>query len=201
LLGFSLWEGAYWGIWGRWSPSLIDWTQDEIALTTMFLFALPLLSAALLLTRLAARAQTLTPPDLRLSPAGFGVLMIAALSLLLVRIAQEVYTDPTVIPVILAIMTGCGAVLWFRRPEKGDIIMDTYVPVRTPAWRWLGSAGIIFISSTVFFYSLPLLNILGYNQLSLMEFGFAAVGFLWFPIIAIIIGGRAVDRQMSRLNT
>ena len=53
----------------------------------------------------------------------------------------------------------------------------------------------IFAGSTIVAYRLPLVELFGLNQFSLMTLGFAGVGLGWLPLIAMVLGVQALDRQ------
>jgi hypothetical protein len=84
--------------------------------------------------------------------------------------------------------------------RPGRTSLDDHIPPSPLSWRWIALTVLIFAGATVLAYNLPLLDIAGYNQLSLMEFGFAAVGLVWLPSIAIVVGLRAYDRETRRLE-
>ena len=39
------------------------------------------------------------------------------------------------------------------------------------------------------------MNVLGFNQLSIMELAFAFGGLIWLPLVAAVFSVRAIDRQ------
>ena len=202
LLGYALWVGFYWGIWVRWSPSLTTWLTDEVPLSTMFAVAGGGFGMAMLLLYLLTRqTRNFTPSDLRLSPAGWGILLIVLIVLFMLQAVREVYNEVAVgIPAVLVVVALCMTVIWFRRANKGRTVLDDSIPPMALHPTWIGATIAVFSVATVIAYQLPLVTIGGYNQLSVMELGFAAVGFLWFPLVAGVLGGQAFDRQMRKLN-
>ncbi len=195
LLGFSAWLGFYWGVWVRWTPVLTDVFSEQADLMTMFLSVGAAMGFVLLFfVAVSRRCSTLTPPDLRLSLVGWGCLLIVLIMLLMVRVAQFA-VDGLSLAVILSLSVSCGAVLWFRYSDKGAALLDAHIPPKPLSKRWILFAVIIFAALTVLGYELPLIDIGGYNQLSLMEFGFAALGFGWLPLLAAVFSVRAMDRQ------
>ncbi|NWF69394.1 MAG: hypothetical protein HXY40_09935 [Chloroflexi bacterium] len=200
LLGFSLWLGFYWGIWMRWSPLLTDLSETPIDLLSSFLYAGVVLGAALILyIALLRRSAGLAPPQLRLSPAGLGITLILLLGLFIVRLWQNVL-PLYVLPAFGILIVLCYAILWFRRPDRGRTLLDEHLPPRTPGWRWLVGASICFSGASIFSYNLPLVELFGFNQLSVMEWAFAAGGLLWLPAVAAVLSVRAIDRQGQRLD-
>ncbi len=202
LLGYALWVGFYWGVWVRWSPSLTTWLTDEVPLSTMLVVVGGVLLAALvLLYLLTQQANNFVPPDLLLSPAGWGILLVVLIGLFMVQVIREVYNEVVVgILAVLVIVALSMTILWFRRANKGRTVLDDSIPPRALHPAWIGATMVVFGLACVIAYQLPLVTIAGYNQLSVMELGFAAVGFLWLPLVAGVLGGQAFDRQMRKLN-
>jgi hypothetical protein len=101
--------------------------------------------------------------------------------------------------VLLAIL--CWAILWFRRADSGKTLLDAHFPPVPLGWGWITAAVILFAGAAALAYSLPLTTVLGYNQLSVMEFLFAGVGLLWLPTVAAVLSIRAFDRQSQILES
>ena len=194
LLGFSLWVGFYWGIWLRWTPSETDWLHEEVALTTMALWAGVLLAVIGVLAVFAGRrASTGTPDDLQVTVPGLGMVGIIGAGLLIYR-ASQIELDAAAVTIV-AILTVLGlAILWFQRPTKGAILLDAHYPPILPPVVWIGAAIVIFTVATAVGYHLPKIDVLGYSQVSLMEYGFVAVGTLWWPVIAAVVSIDGLDR-------
>lgn len=198
LVGFSVWVGFYWGLWVRWSPSLSGWITEEIALEAMAVSAGGMLALALVLAWLAARmaarwGRTLAAADLRLPPAQFAG-MLGILAVIFAARVFHAHIAPGAVALGGAIGLLCAAILWFQRPTKGAILLDAHLPPTLPSTVWLASALAVFALSTVLAYRLPLLDLNGYNQLSMMEYGFAGVGLVWLPIVAAVVSVNALDR-------
>lgn len=194
LLGFSLWIGFYWGTWGQGAALLTDWPGDAVSLETMFAVAGVVLAIAVVLFSAALRmSKPLTPPDLRLSPVAFLLILVVLAGIFILRLTEDA-VDPGMVT-ITAFLTALGiGVLWFQRPTKGDVLLDVHIPPTPPPVIWLIAALGIFAGATAFGYHLPLLDIAGYSQLSLMEFGFAGVGTLWLPTVAAVVSIHGMDR-------
>ena len=194
LLGFSLWVGFYWGIWVRWTPSLTDWLADEVALTTMFGYAGLILAIVLLVFVIVIRhAEHLASSDLQLSPNSWIGLGVVFAGLLGVRISQDAF-DPILTVVASILIVFCSGILWFRRPTKGAMLFDAYLPPSPLPWLWIGGSLSVFISATVIAYHLPLIDIAGFNQLSVMGLGYTGLGLLWLPVVAAVVSINALDR-------
>lgn len=197
LLGFCLWVGFYWGVWVRWSPELSERLSASASLTTMLVYASPLLLAALGLFALLKRpgmSEPLTPRDMRLTPLQWMGLLAVLLGLFILRAAQGSITADALsaIALLLALCTG---ILWSQHSDKGAALLDAHLPPALLAWGWIAAALLIFAGATAFAYDLALVPIEGVNQYVLMDFGFVAFGSSWLPLVAMVLGVRTIDRQ------
>lgn len=202
LLGYSFWVGFYWGTWIHYAPGEIEWVDAQISIedTLIAMLVYFVIPAVLLLIIRRWRMDSMQPMDLRMHPATMGIMIVILLVIFLVQVIRETITDPLTILVPLLVVFGCMTVLWFQRTVKGPMVLDNHIPPRPlrPVWIFLTIG--VFVWAAVFAYNLPLLNIVGASQLTLMQLGFTVVGFAWFPLIAIVIGIRALDRQLSKLE-
>lgn len=195
LLLASLWLGFYWGIWVRWSPVFTD--VSNVVADPVTMSVLGVLSVAAIFALVAwvrPRVQPLTVPDLSLSIAEWGGVLVILIGLFMLRVAQGTVSF-NALALVLALVIGCMSVLWFRRSPRGKILLDGHIPPVEPAWRWLAVCAGIFLAMSAAAYSLPLVNFLGITQFSLMTLGFAGVGLGWLPLIAMILGVRTLDKQ------
>jgi hypothetical protein len=202
LLGYSAWLGFYWGIWMRWSPTLTQVFTRQVELSEMFLHLAVTFGCVLLTFVLVSRRRQegMTPRDLRLSPLGLGMTLIVLVALFVVRTATNAI-NLSALPAIAVLLGLCFAILWFRREGKGKTLLDAHLPPTPLAWGWIAAAGAIFSAMTLLGHQLPLFNVLGFNQLSIMELAFAAGGLLWLPTVAAVFSIRAIDRQAQQLES
>ena len=197
---FAVWLGFFWGVWVRWSPSESDWLSDDVTLETMYLAAAVTLGAALCLFGAGRRySGGLTPGAFILPPVGLAVLTLVVLIALILR-ALDGTLDGTglFVAALLAILS--AMTLWYRRTEGGVIMLDAHIPgvALSPAWITLTAAAFVWAAALA--YHLPLVELVGINQLELMEFLFVAAGFIWLPLVALVFSSRAIDRQWGRLD-
>lgn len=202
LLGYSAWLGFYWGIWMRWSPTLTQVFTRQVELSEMFLHLAVTFGCVLLTFVLVSRRRQegMTPLDLRLSPLGLGMTLIVLVALFVVRTATNAI-NLSALPPLAVLLALCFAILWFRREGKGKTLLDAHLPPTPLAWGWIAAAGAIFSAMTLLGHQLPLFNVLGFNQLSIMELAFAAGGLLWLPTVAAVFSIRAIDRQAQQLES
>ena len=124
----------------------------------------------------------------------WGAVLIILVILFMIRVAQG-QNMSAALPWVTALILLSYGILWFRRQNSGKTLLDNHWPPTPLAWGWTVLAGAIFVLTTVVAYALPLVNLLGLNQFSLMTLGFAGVGLGWLPLIAMVLGVRALDRQ------
>lgn len=197
LLGASIWVGFYWGIWVRWSPSLIDWIPDEVSLATMLLMLLLMLLITWgLLAAFLSRKPAITLDALRLPITQWLMLVLVLIALFLVQVLRGEITEPLAIPASALLIAVSWAVLYFRRANKGRTLFDKHLPPTPLSPLWIAASTGLFAVMAVLAYSLPYAELFGYNQLAIMEIGFALVGFGWYPVIAGVIGARAFEQQL-----
>ncbi|GAB4513118.1 MAG: hypothetical protein OHK0046_13570 [Anaerolineae bacterium] len=197
LLISGVWLGFFLGVWVRWAAVLIDWPPGELVPLPPVLVGVVVGVAviAILLTLLARQKAAISLPDLRLSRTQWYVLVAVLAALFLLQAFSGGITLAAVLATA-AIIALAVTILWFQRADTGRTVLDANMPPRPLPLLWLGLAFIITAGMTYVAYELPLLDILGYNQLSFMEFGFALVGFGWFPLLAAVIGGSAMERRL-----
>ncbi|MEQ8671905.1 MAG: hypothetical protein RLP44_31585 [Aggregatilineales bacterium] len=200
LLGGAFVIGFAWGIWVRWSPELTDRMAELASLETMFgVAAIFLLIIAALFLLTSRFSRTVTPPDFVLSPLEIAGVSIILILIFLVRAAEDAIVVTALLPGAGLILL-CGGIIWSRESETQHTLLDSHFPPVPLAWSWSLIALFIFSLTAAFVYNRPLVEIAGFNQLSLVEYVFAGLGFSWLPFVAAIISTRAVDRQYRKLN-
>jgi hypothetical protein len=194
LVGFSLGVSFFWGIWVRWSPSLSDWLVDEVSLVTMYGVAGLVLAPVLVMIGLR---PSVSASDVQLSPLAWAGMALVLVALFLLRVAEETLTGEALMGGCLLIVL-CLGMLWFQRGNRG--LLDVYLPSARPPWMALTGAILAAASMAAFAYHLPLIDFTIHNQLSLMQIGFAAVGTMWLPLVAMAVGLQALDREARKLS-
>jgi hypothetical protein len=197
MLGYAIWLGFYFGVWVRWSPSLGDLPLSPVSLSTALVYAvIPIIATLLLYSvtlRLSSDETSLTPEHLKMSVAEMGLVAVMIVVLLMIRALQEVVDGPALLSGILLLALSYG-VLWTQQPEKGTSLLAEHIPPHPPSPLWIGLAIATFTVMTVVGYAIPLIDIRGASQFTLMQALIAAVGFLWLPLAASVISIRAIDR-------
>lgn len=199
LLAVAAWLGFYWGVWMRWTPALGTLFEEVPLMTMLGVIAAGFGLIVLAFLLLRRPLQAANPLDLRLSMLGWLLLLLVLIVLFLVQAVRGlIVTD--VLPLAAFLLLVCWSVIWFRHDAKEAMLLDGHVPARPLSLIWLLLAALCFGAAFVPGYWLPLVGNDLYNQLWLMEMGFAAVGALWLPLVAIVVAMRGLDRQM-RTNT
>lgn len=195
MLAVAAWLGFYWGIWMRWTPVFTD-AFEPVALSNMLIVAgvsFALIVGLWLIT--SGIAKNATSDDLLLSPVEWFILLAVVIGLFLVQALQNaIFTGAMIAVVVLLVV--CWSVIWFRREEHAETLLDSHLPMQPLNLVWLAIAVAIFIIMTIAAYNIPLVGTQEINQLWLMEIGFAAVGSVWLPLIAMVIATRGIDYLM-----
>lgn len=196
LIGYSICVGFAWAIWVRWTPILIDWTPETVSLEQMMTYAGIFLALALIIWAIIRKHQPqLESDDLKLSIGEWLVLLLLLIGLLIMQAVNNALSA-TGLLLVAAVVVVCWIVVWFRRSEGGTILLDHYLPLKPLALPWIIGTLLLFLSIAAFIYHLPLVTIFGLNQLAVIEFAFAGVGFLWLPTIAAVLGTETFSRQL-----
>jgi hypothetical protein len=195
MLAVAAWLGFYWGIWMRWTPVFTD-AFDTVALSMMLSVA-AIGFGAIIITWLATSriAHNSTPDNLLMSSVEwFGILAIL-IALFLYQAFQN--TIPTGAMIAIAVLLiVCWSIIWFRRDEKAETLLESHLPMNPLNLLWFVIVIAIFFGVTIASFNMPLVGTQEINQLWLMEIGFAAVGAIWLPLIAIVIAIRGIDYLM-----
>ncbi len=190
------WTGFYWGTWMHWTPIYGSLFQQPVSLSTMFaVMCLWMGSVLLLYGALLRSEEPIIPNEFRLGTIPFLLLFAALLSLLGVQAARGLL-DPTALFITFVVLFVCWVILWFRRSPQHTSLLESHTPIQPPPLRWFGLAALLFVVMTLIADRLPLIGTVDYNQLWLMEIGYAAVGFLWLPGLAAVVAVRGIDRVM-----
>ncbi|MEL7433050.1 MAG: hypothetical protein AAFN11_03810 [Chloroflexota bacterium] len=193
------WLGMFWGFWMRWTPELRG-TFEVVPLTQMALiaiigFGIPL---AIYLLTVIPTARTLEASDLMLPRLGWAVALIPIILLFLYQVSTGALTT-TALSVAILLLTLCWLILWLRRNDENEPLLEGYLPLTVQNPMWIGLMMVMF--TAVFFtaYTLPLIEDAAiFNQLWLMEFGSFTVGILWLPFVSVVIASRSIDRIMRQ---
>ncbi len=195
MVFYAIAVGFYWGIWSRWAPlrevNGIEPTTFNIMLALFFGVGLIVL---LLFLRVSRQHSVWQARDLQLGNRELGAVLIAFMVLLFIRFAQGqlAFGGITIAGVLLALAVG---VLYYRKPEKAQMLMDKHFPPQPLHWGWVVLVGMIIAVSAVFAYHLPFIELDFFNQLWILELAFLGIGGLWLPMVAVVFSTEALDYQ------
>jgi hypothetical protein len=199
LIPSALWLGFYWGTWLRWMPVFTD-LFEPIALPNALLIATAVFLLAMFVWGILQRVSLdISPLQLRLSTLEW--LLVALFGMIVLAI--QALQNAVFIGVLLAIVLLIGVawcILWYRRSDKANTLLEQHIPPKHLSPLWVLAIMATFALSAFLAYSLPLVINDQLNQLWLMQTGFAIVGTLWYPLIAIVIAFGGVDQQMRLDN-
>lgn len=201
LLGAASWNGFYWGVWMRWMPELGNLFPPLGAYEWLFVIPFIACLPALVVAGALRVAPRLPDTDALLLPrVGWLGVLGWGFCLLILRGLEGTLTTGALLPLgLLGVLS--WAVLWFRRQEKGETLLDNVLASAPLAWRWWLVAAACFALMSALAWALPLAGLPflpQFNQLWLMEIGFGMVGALWYPAVAVAVAFRGVDEQLRK---
>ena len=198
LIGYAIWLGFFWGVWMRWTPEFGDWFQRDIGLDTMFAYASVPIVVAFALFFFSTRYKRHTPvetSDMMLSPLGWTILVGVFLVQFIMRVLEDAILAQDAIFATLFVLSVTYAMLYFRRSDKGRMMLEWHIPPTPMSLVLIMVSLLIFGAMTVVGYEIPLVKIGSLDQLRYMELLFVGVGFAWLPTVAIAVAIPAIDRQ------
>ena len=192
LLLISALAGVTWGLYGRWLPSVVDPTAPETPLPTLLVAAAVALALITLFARLLRR-PTATPDTLRLSPSGWAAVALALGGLLLLRLAQGLIDELSLV-IVVSLMVFTALILHLYRRPRDVSLLDRALPPG-PLQPALLLAAAVFVAAGVVSYNLPRASG-DADPLGLLGTLLLAFGVVWLPALSLVVGGRALIRQM-----
>ncbi len=192
LFVVALLAGATWGLYGRWFPSVLDPAAPETPLGTLLLATSVVLAVVALLAAGLRRAAP-TPDALRLSAAGWTAVTLVLGGLLVLRLAQGLL-DPLSLTIVAALMAFTGLILRLYRRKRDVTLIERALPPG-PLHPTLLLAAAVFVAAGIATYGLPRLEG-DADPLGLLGTLLIAFGVAWLPALSLVVGGRALIRQM-----
>lgn len=192
LLIASALAGAAWGLYGRWFPTVAIPAGPETPLPTLLIAAIAVLALVALLAVLLRRAP-LTPDALRLSRPGWAVVALALAVLLALRLAQG-QADALSLGIVAALAVFTALILHLYRRPRDATLLDRALPP-DPLRPSLLLAGVAFVAAGVVTYPLPRAAG-GSDPLGVLGALLLAFGVAWLPALSLVVGGRALIRQL-----
>jgi hypothetical protein len=195
LIPGVLWLGFYWGTWLHWMPVFTD-LFEPIALPNALLIASVWFVLAMLIWAILRRVSVdITPMQLRLSTPEWLFVALFGMIVLTIQALQNAVSIGVLLAIVLLIGVA-WSILWYRRSDKKNTLLEQHIPPKHLSPIWVIAVMLTFGLSAFVAYGLPLVINEQLNQLWLMQTGFALVGTVWYPLMAIVIAFGGVDQQM-----
>ena len=191
LLAAAL-SGAVFGLYGRWFPSVVDASTGETPLDALLVVAGVAL-ALIALARAAMPRSISTADQLRLSRAGWIAVALVASGLLALRLAQGV-VDGLSLAIVAALFAFTALVSRLYGRKRDVTLLARALPVGR-ARPTLALAGVAFFALTLVTYALPRADS-DADPLGLLGSLLIAFGVAWLPALSLVIGARALSRQV-----
>lgn len=198
LLIGALAVGFFWAVWVKWYPAFFPGAFRAVTIYELFqtlaLVAIP----TLLLALFVRRRSTITAERLRISWQGYAVAGLLAMLLLIYQTLQNRYLDAVGILLSLIVVGVLWTMLWFRAETQKPPLLALYLNADPVPLGWLLLTLVAFVGMAVLGYATDtLVNLLGFNQFTLLNLVFSLVGAIWIPLAAAVIGIRGITRQMQ----
>jgi hypothetical protein len=195
LIFYAIAVGFYWGVWSRWSPLReISGIQPTTFNIMLAYFCIVGLIAFLLFLRMSRQHSVWQASHFQLNQQELGAVLIICVLLFFARLVQGIVSFGGLAFFIVLMALAIG-VLYYRKPEKAQMLMDKHFPPQPIKWTWLILASIIVVGSAFISYHLPFIELDFFNQLWILELAFLSIGGLWLPMIAAVFSTEAMDRQ------
>ncbi|MBK9122258.1 MAG: hypothetical protein IPM16_03920 [Chloroflexi bacterium] len=187
--------GVCWGTWVRYAPILTDIPGPTLTDPTLFLIVgigvVALIGGVGLI---GSRTPLARGEALLMQPAEAVVVGFAAIALVYRQLDLGAI-DLESRGLVVGLIGLCLAMLWFRKDTSyGYLVGDVRVD---PPWgTWFAGMMAFLIGASVAF-SAPIIGDDSINQVAAIAALFTLFGAIWLPGVSVILGLRAVLRQVS----
>jgi hypothetical protein len=187
--------GAGWGTWAHWSPVEFSGLPPSAPESLLICGGIGIALAA----AVWAATRRVPPRNLRLSPRGWALTLLALGGLLLLHLLRG-EIDPLSLVVIVTLSAFSVIIIWFQMRKKGTTLLDSLAD--TPAsWGAFGLLVAGFGLAAAVGYSLPRVETsAAADPLALIGALFTAYGLIWLPAVSIVLGARAFARQARAMR-
>lgn len=189
LIGAAV--GVGWGVWARWSPSVIFGGSVGETLLGDMIAAVG--ASLIVISALLLAAQRVGMSAARLSRGGWAVLALALLALLALRWTQGA-VDSLALTVIALLLVFCGLILWFLRSRRVPSLFES--ASAPPNTIIFALAALLFVLGGVAGYPLPR-GEAERDPVALIGLLFTTFGLVWLPTVSLVLGGRTFLRQVQ----
>lgn len=187
--------GLCWGTWVRYAPVLTDLPGPPLTDPTVFIvvgIAVVVMIGAVGL--IGSRMPMTTGESLLMQPVEAAVVGLVAIALVYRQLDLGAI-DLESRGLVVGLIGLCLAMLWFRKDTSyGYLIGD--VRVNPPWGTWFASMMAFLIGASAAF-SAPIIGDDSFNQVAVIAALFTLFGAMWLPGVSVILGLRAVLREVS----
>lgn len=186
--------GACWGVWMRWAAISGDWGARPVTLEAMLLIGGGVWVMIAITAWVCQRVAPIAADSLQMGAyealfAG-GVVILA-----LYRQFDEQRIDVPIYLVFSGLGAICTAMLWSRKDSYFTWIPDPWQP--KPAWLPFILTGVLFLLAAGTTFSLPPTETDSLSLFDAIRLGFALFGLLWLPGLALLLGLKAILRDIQ----
>ncbi|MCU0464358.1 MAG: hypothetical protein MUF38_07285 [Anaerolineae bacterium] len=186
--------GLCWGIWLRGAPTLGGWDAYPLPADGILILGGAALVVILILSWLTARLAPIPLGALTMNAYEMliaGGVVIAALYRQFDGGAIDVPTYAT----LSGLATICAAMLWYRKESYFTWLPTPWTP--RPAWLALLATGAAFLSAATVGYGLPPTPDGTLAPFDIIRLSFALFGLIWLPGVVLLIGVKAIVRDIQ----
>lgn len=186
--------GACWGIWTRWAPLSGDWGARPLSFEGMLIIGIVAWGMIALVTWVCTRVSPI-PTDAMKMGVYEGMFVGGVVIAALYRQFDERHIDVPAYVLLSGLALICAAMLWYRKDSYFGWITDPWQP--KPAWAAFFVTAVVFMLSSAYTYQLPRMGSESLGLFEAIRLGFALFGLLWLPGLAVLIGLKAVLREIQ----
>lgn len=187
--------GACWGTWVRYAPILTDLPGPTLTDPTLFiLIGLVIVALIGVVGLIGARMLPVRGESLLMQPTEAVVVGFAAVALIYRQLDLGAI-DLESRGLVVGLIGLCLAMLWFRKDTTYGYLAGE-VRVNPPWTTWCAGMMAFLIAASAAF-SAPIIGDDSFNQVAAVVALFTLFGATWLPGVSVILGLRAVLREVS----
>ncbi len=194
ILPIAVVMGLCWGTWVRYGPLLTALRAPVIDVNTFSVIGVAIAAAIGLIAYAGTRVETVEPERLMLDPYE-GAAVAAVLMALLYRQLDLAAVDMVARGLVVGLIGLCLAMMWFRKDSTRTFF---HAPVRLrPPWALIAGSFLLFLIAGSVAFGAPVIGGEEFSQIDAVVLLFGFFGLAWMPGVAVILGLRAVLREVS----
>jgi hypothetical protein len=187
--------GLCWGTWVRYAPTLTDLPGPTLSDPTLFLvIGIAAVGLIGVVAVIGSRLPAASGESLLLQPVEAGVVAFAAIALIYRQLDLGAI-DLESRGLVVGLVGLCLAMLWFRKDTSYGYLVGS-IQVNPPWGTWFAGMLVFLICASAAF-SAPIIGDDSFNQVAAVAALFTLFGATWLPGVSVILGLRAVLREVS----